>query len=41
MSRYMIEDANEDYVYCDGLNENHRSVVKSILKTLIQEYPIL
>lgn len=35
LSRYLIEDCNEEYVYCDEKNENKREIVKSIIKTLI------
>lgn len=40
LARYLIEDVQEEYVYCDDLNENHREVVKSIVKTLVQAYPL-
>jgi RNase adaptor protein for sRNA GlmZ degradation len=37
-ARYIIEDCYEDYVYCDGLNENVRDVVKSIVNAVIGQY---
>ncbi len=40
ISRYIIEDVQEEYVYCDDLNENHREVVKAIIKNLIPQYPL-
>lgn len=39
MARYIIEDINEEYVYCDQMNENHREVVKSILNNLVSDCP--
>lgn len=40
LSRYLIEDSPNDYVYCDPNNENLRSVVKSIIKNAIGDYEI-
>lgn len=40
LARYLIEDVEAEFVYCDDQNENHREVVKSIIKTLIQDYEI-
>lgn len=40
LSRYLVEDSPNDYVYSDPNNENLRSVVKSILKNVIGEYNI-
>ena len=34
ISRYMVEDSPNDYVYCDFDNEQRRSIVKSIIKAL-------
>ena len=41
LARYIIEDINEEYVYSHFLNENHREVVRSIVKTLIPSYTIV
>ncbi len=38
LSRYLVEDSPNDYVYCDPSNENFRSVVKSIIKNAIGDY---
>lgn len=38
LSRYLIEDSHNDYVYCDPNNENMRTVVKSIIKNIVSEY---
>ena len=40
LARYLIEDASEDHVYCDFLNENKREIVKSIIKTLVGTYSV-
>lgn len=38
LARYLIEDSDNQYVYCDPNNENKRSIVKSILKSLTGNY---
>ena len=38
VSRYMVEDVMNDYIYCDEENENKRDIVKSILKNIVGEY---
>jgi hypothetical protein len=40
LSRYLIEDSQNDYVYCDPNNENIRSVIKSIIKTAVGDYEL-
>lgn len=39
LARYLIEDVQTDFVYCDDFNENTREIVKSILKALLRDYP--
>ena len=41
LARYLIEDSNEDHIYRDDLNENHRGVVKSIIWNLVKDYPVI
>ena len=41
VSRYLIEDSNNQHVYVDKNNEQKRMVVKSILKALVGDYEIL
>ena len=38
LARYLVEDSQNDYVYCDPANENLRTVVKSIIKNVIGDY---
>lgn len=38
LARYLIEDCNEEFVYCDEANENKREIVKSIIKSLVGNY---
>ena len=40
LSRYLIEDCEDEYLYCDLTNENNRQIVKSILKAFIGEYQL-
>ena len=41
LSRYVIEDSTNEYVYCDLNNEHKRNVVKSIIKAVVGDYEIL
>lgn len=40
VARYMIEHSHAEYVFTDDLNEHHRSVVKSIVRSLYGNYPV-
>jgi hypothetical protein len=40
LARYLVEDSQNDYVYCDPANENLRTVVKSIIKNVIGDYEV-
>ena len=40
LARFLIEDSENDYVYCDPQNENLRTVVKSIIKNVIGDYDV-
>lgn len=40
LSRYMVEDVMNDYIYCDEENENKREIVKSILKNIVGDYSV-
>jgi hypothetical protein len=37
-ARYLVEDSQNDFVYCDPANENLRSIVKSIVKQEVGAY---
>ncbi len=38
VSRYIVEDSNNEYVYWDENNEISRNIAKSILKAFIGDY---
>ena len=38
LSRYIIEDSPNDFVYEDENNEIHRNIAKSIIKHVVGEY---
>lgn len=40
LARYLVEDAEGEYVYCDLANEQKREVVKSIVRSLLGEYEL-
>jgi hypothetical protein len=40
LARYLVEDSVADYVYCDPNNEQLRTCVKSIVKTVIGDYSL-
>jgi hypothetical protein len=40
LSRYIIEDQGVEYVYSHEANEVERSIVKSIVKTVIGDYEL-
>lgn len=40
LSRYLIEDVQNDFIYCAWDNENKREVVKSILKNTVKDYEV-
>ena len=40
LSRYMVEDVMNDYIYSDEQNENKRDILKSILKNIVGDYSV-
>ena len=40
LARYLIEDVEKEHVYTDDLNENLRSIVKSIIRNLFGDYEV-
>ena len=40
LARYLVEDSNNQYVYCDENNEIERSIIKSIIKAVVGDYEI-
>ena len=40
LARYIVEDAQGQYIYCDEENEQKREVAKAILKSLLTEYEL-
>ena len=40
LARYLVEDSQNDYVYCDPQNQNLRTVVKSIIRNVIGDYQV-
>ncbi len=40
LARYLDEDSNNEYIYCDQNNEIERSILKSIIKAVVGDYQI-
>ena len=38
ISRYVVEDSANEYVYWDEDNEIYRNIAKSIIKTFVGDY---